>query len=711
MSRLPFVVLVVAAVARAQPAPTDAEPPVSETIVIVDHGPRGGTGELTSADPEARDRRRGLAASEFVTVIHVDERAGETRGVAEAVGATAGADVRVLGGLGSFASIAVRGASAGHTQVSIDGVPLSRLGSVTADLSRYELDSFDEVALYRGAVPVTLGGAGVGGALDLVTRVGRAPTGERWRVTLGAGSYGARSGRVRFGDGDPDDGAALTAEAGYAGARGDYRFFDDGGTSLDPSDDRTSIRANNGYDELDALIRAGGTCADGARRWAIGARAVGKRQGVPGTGWDQALHTRLDTAGGTVDGNYAIDGPGAIDGLAVKATGFATLEWQAFRDPDDEIGLASEDRRYLTVGGGAQAAATYRRGAHRLAGALELRGDHYRDREVGRAAPLATAGERLGGALAISDDLGLAAGRIAIEPALRLEALHTAPLVDASAGMPRAAPARDELLWSPRLAARGLATPDLAIKASVGRYARVPTALELFGDRGFIVGRPDLRTEHGWSGDLGAVFAPARAAGPIDRVYVEVAAFAARPTDVITLVTTGGLVTRPVNLAGADLHGVEVAATMRVKRALSLTGNYTWLDARQRSSQPSLDGKQLPGRPAHAAYLRADAARRWRGRQGSLYADAAFTTGAFLDEANLNQIPRRLLFGAGAKVELHRAVALGLEVKNLADQRVETVPLEPPPRPDLTEVPRALSDLAGYPLPGRAFYLRVELLY
>ena len=50
----------------------------------------------------------------------------------------------------------------------------------------------------------------------------------------------------------------------------------------------------------------------------------------------------------------------------------------------------------------------------------------------------------------------------------------------------------------------------------------------------------------------------------------------------------------------------------------------------------------------------------------------------------------------------------GLEVKNLADARVEQVALDPPPRPDLTSVPRAIADFGGYPLPGRAFYLTLE---
>lgn len=680
-----------------------------ETILIVDGAPRGGTGDLVGRDPSARDRRRALADPAFVTVVHVDALAGETRGVAEAIGAAVGVEARSLGGLGTFSSIAVRGASPGHTQVSVDGVALSRLGSVTADLSRFELDSVDELELYRGSVPVTLGGAGLGGALNLVTRVGRAATGERWRVSLGGGSFGARSARVRWGDGDPDDGLGVTVGVGYAGATGDFRFFDDGGTNLVTSDDRTATRINNGYDLVDGFARAGGQRGD--LGWQVGVRALAKRQGVPGAGWDQARAVRLDTAGAVVDGALVVERPGDVEGLATRVALDGLIEAQAFRDPDDEIGLAAQDRRYLTLGVGGSNAWTLRRGRHRLAAAVDARADRYRDRAVDAPMARETAGTRLAAALALADDVGLWHGRLAIEPAVRVEVMRTDPLVDANAADPTDLPPRSEALASPRLGVRALAAADVAIKGGVGRYARVPTALELFGDRGFIVGRPDLRTERGWAADLGVVLAPARAHGPLDRVYVELAGFWSRPEDAIALVTTGGLVTRPVNLPGADVHGVELTASGRLAGALTGSLAYTWLDARQRARMASLDGKRLPGRPEHAAYLRLDGGHRLRGRLLAGFVDASYQAGSFLDEANLAVVPARWLLGAGVKVEVRRGLTVALEGKNLADSRIESVPLDPPPRPDLDRVPRAIADVAGYPLPGRAAYLRLDATF
>jgi vitamin B12 transporter len=119
----------------------------------------------------------------------------------------------------------------------------------------------------------------------------------------------------------------------------------------------------------------------------------------------------------------------------------------------------------------------------------------------------------------------------------------------------------------------------------------------------------------------------------------------------------------------------------------------------------------LPQRPRHAVYGRIDVARRLGGRLGALWTDATWIDGNFLDQGNLNRAPPRRLFGAGAKLELVAGLTVGVEARNLADARTETVVLDPPPRPDLSRVPAAISDFGGYPLPGRAFYATVEWIH
>ncbi len=686
MLHIPLAALLIAAPARAD-----------EVIVVHGDEPRAGVVDLTGDDPTARDRRRALADAAFVTRIHVDERAAEAASLADVIAASVGTHVRSLGGLGSFSSISVRGAASGHTAVLVDGVPLSRVATVTADLGQFELGSFSEIELHRGAVPVELGGAGLGGALSLSTRVGRGLDGSRLWLSAGAGSFGARHLRGRWGAGDPTEGPAATVALGYAAAGGDFTYFDDGGTNLDPDDDGYQVRANNGYRHLDLVARAA------APAWTAGLRGLARTQGLPGAAFDPAARAHLDTGSLTGDGGWTHH----AGALGVDLRGWALAERQRFADPDGEVGVGADDRRYLTISAGATAAASLTRGRHRAGVALDGRIDRFRDDDLLGGGPRLR-GARLAVGLALADDVALAGGRWVIEPALRLDVMRTDPILSRLDPDAPEAPIRTELAPSPRVSSRALVADDLALKASAGWYFRAPTLLELYGDRGFVVGSPELRSERGPSVDAGLIYAPATARGPIDRILVEAAGFASWPRDTIALVSTGALVARAQNVGDARIAGVEAAAGARLARTVTVAANYTLMASRQRSMTPSFDGKPLPQRPRHAIYARLDAARRLAGRTAVIWADATWVAGSYLDQAGLSEVPPRQLVGAGVKLELGAGFTAGVEVMNLLDRRVERIALDPPPAPDLETVPRAIADVAGYPLPGRAVYAALE---
>ena len=670
-----------------------ADPPAvgDETIVIIDRAP----------DPEAApDRDRALGEAPFVTVIHPHtEDHPATTSVADAVGATVGVQTRSLGGLGAYESISVRGAAPGHTAVLVDGVPLSRIAAVTTDLGRYALDAFGEVALYRGAVPVELGGAGVGGALNLVTRLGPGEHGERVHLLAGAGSFGATHLRAHYGDRHGHWLSSTTV--GYQSARGDYSYYSDNGTPLTARDDTYLVRQNNGFHQLDAATRIG----DEAQTTAGGVRFAYKQQGLPGSITQPALATSLSTLDVVGDARHTTDvGPATATQL-----GYVLVEQQRLRDPDAELGIGSQDRGYLTLSGGASSTWHLPIARHRAAAGVELRADRFRDADrTNMREPLV--GDREGGALMASFDLVLDPdAAIVVTPALRWDLVRTSPAPmavgpDALAPLPT----RWDRVPSPRLSARGAVTTDLSIKASAGWYVRLPTLIELFGDRGTISGSPALRPERGPSADAGFVWAPAKALGDLDRIFVEASAFATRSHDTIAFVSSIGYIARALNIANTQSYGGELVASARIARTVSVTANYTRLVTQQLTEEASYANKALPRQPAHALYGRADVVRRVRGRTGSLWADASWQSQTYLDQANLMEVPARVLAGVGARVELVAQLAIALSIDNLTDERVQYLPLVPPPRPDLTRTPTALADVAGFPLPGRSFFVSLD---
>jgi vitamin B12 transporter len=708
MRRLSSIATVlVAALTAPRGAHADDEAPVGEetvgeeTIIIVDRARTGGLGDRASADPAVRDRGRALGDAPFVSIVHPDDHAGELASLAEVLGHLVGTQVKSLGGLGSFAAISVRGAAPGHTAVLVDGVPLSRIASVTADVGAFELDGVDELELYRGTVPVELGGAGVGGALALTTRLGRGPRGERMLASVGAGSFGARHARVRAGD-ELWGGAARGAlTAGYTGADGDYRYFDDHGTVLNQSDDAWPDRTNNHFDQLDVAARAGST---GDAQLVAGVRATWRDQGLPGSASAPTERASLVTASVLADAAISTRSGPAL----ARHRGYLLVERQRYQDLAGEVGLGIQDRRYVSGSAGATTSWDVPMGAHRVAGALELRGDMFRDHDElsGRAK---VTGDRVAAAVSVEGDVALGA-RVLVVPALRVDVVRTDPAInrDDPAGDPTLMNTRWDTVLSPRLTARWLAAADVAVKASAGRYARLPTVVELFGDRGFLLGTPELVPETGVSGDVGVVWAPSRALGRVDRVFLEAAVFGSLPEDTIAFETSVGGVARARNTGDARLVGLELGGALRLDRVLGLAAGYTLTDSTQENTDVNFAGKRLPRQPLHTAYARADFTTSVEGHLASVWTDAEWQSTAYLDRANLLAAPGRVLAGAGVKAEVGGGVLLGLEVKNLTDRKLASRELDPAPRPDLAHVPMALSDVAGFPLPGRAFYLTAE---
>ena len=451
-------------------------------------------GDLVSPETEHADRARALRESGFLTVVRVDEYAGETLPLAEALAETVGVHVRSLGGLGSFSSLSVRGAPSGHTAVFVDGVPLARLGSATTDLARFELGSFSQVRLHRGAVPAWLGGAVQASALELATPLGPAIDGRSLLLSVGGGSFGSRHLRGRWLGGGGRSGYHVGL--GYAGAEGDFVYFNDNGTNLNPSDDEYVARSNNGYDRADAVARAGWSRGDWSLRG--GVRGLWKHQGVPGISSIQSRTASLTSWSQMADASAERAGVFGVPALTARAATYAIVEVERYRDPDGEIGLAGQDRRYITAGGGASwtLEAVLSR-AHVSAVTAEASVEFFRDTVFsidGDDAGAENRGRRLEGAATLSHTVRLGrTQRARLQPAVRFDVSRVRPIRDPEDGVQNMdLSPRSDLDITPRVAAWLAVAPDLSLKSSAGAYRRAPTVMELYGDRGALVGNPAL---------------------------------------------------------------------------------------------------------------------------------------------------------------------------------------------------------------------------
>lgn len=663
---------------------------------------------------EGQDEQRELDAETpgFSTAIDLEDPAGArpTDSLPELLTRAPGVTVRSLGGLGQFSAVSLRGSTSQQVAVFLDGVPITDSVGGLVNVGDLPLDGLRRVDVYRGHVPVAFGSAAMGGALNLVSTV---PHDEHQVVSAatGYGSFSARQGSLSF-RGPLTRSVGLTAHAGYAGAKGDFPYFDDGNTPQTPEDDTTAVRTNNGYD------RVLGQVGLGARHghWHVRAQqwALWKTQGVPGTASVQSRHAGFDTL--TLRTTLSVsEQPMVRPGGRLEWLASVGANRRTFADPANEVGSFADDELTWAVDGylSPRLRLPLWRGAF-----LGLVGEHRTEwvRVDERSGAVTQASgdsvrRRHGYGFGLELEQSLFDDRWLVVPVFRVDALDSRFEVPAGQGELSDA-GQDSLKvgWAPRLGTRVRVVRGLELRASAGRYFRPPTLLELFGDRGYIIGNEGLIPERGTSVDGGLVldFPELRWLS----VYGQATAFASWAEDLIQWVQAG-TVTRSENVADARVWGVETSLAVDALSGLAkVQGNYTLLVTENRSPEAEQRGKPLPGRPRHEVFGRVSSGFEFRpddvAVEPRVFYTVEFVAGTFLDPSGRRQVPARTIHGLGAELHLLRQVHLAVEVRNLLDRRVTTWN---PPIQGVAAIPVPLSDFIGFPLPGRSVWatLRVDL--
>ncbi|MCB9687635.1 MAG: TonB-dependent receptor [Alphaproteobacteria bacterium] len=594
------------------------------------------------------------AGPERVTVVRPDELPASAD-VATAVQRAPGVVVRRLGGLGDLAQVGIRGASARHTEVLLDGIPLNPEGGSAVDLSELPVRALDRVEVWRGSAPALLGTTALGGAVALWTRHDAAAEGA-----LSVGSWATARGTAVLG-GPVPGGSALVAVEGLQ-TNGAFPYLDDGGTRGNPDDDGEALRDNNDTTRLVTTSRLtlGSLTLLHAGTWS--------EDGVPGFVFAPTTSVRYGLSRHLLAAR--------VDGERAAVRGWWLQRDEALTDLLGEIGVGAEDVRTRTssIGGDGQVRAllTPSLRLDLLAGA---RSDRLRSEDLLSGTADAPRGREV---LRASAGLPWAGSGVDVRPSLGLVAL----LSEDGAGE-----ATSAFLPVPRLAV-GWAVDRTRVTLDAGATARPPDLLELYGDRGAMVGNPDLRPERGWSLDLG-----------VGRPGVELAGFVATTTDLVVLVPSAQGPVRAENLAAARVVGLEGAGEWGGD-PLSVRANATLMDARQLSDDPEVAGRGVPRVPLGELLVVGRGTARWL--TGSI--DASVTSATWADTANIRREAARVLLGATAGATLGQGWALELDVRNALDRRSASVPRDPLVD-DGIRVRQPLQDFGGYPLPGRTFLL------
>lgn len=104
-----------------------------------------------------------------VTAIDARKLANTTLDIGQALNRVSGVRLRESGGVGSNLSFSLNGFSGNQVKMFLDGLPMDNFGS-SFQLNNIPVNFAERVEVYRGVVPVWLGGDALGGAVNIVTK-------------------------------------------------------------------------------------------------------------------------------------------------------------------------------------------------------------------------------------------------------------------------------------------------------------------------------------------------------------------------------------------------------------------------------------------------------------------------------------------------------------------------------------------------------------
>jgi vitamin B12 transporter len=505
---------------------------------------------------------------EVMTRQEIDLAAGSS--VAKALSGMPGVFMRSYGGSGSLHTCSIRGMSAEHTLVLLDGESITGSQNDQLDLGIISTNNIERVEVVRGGYSSLYGADAIGGVINLITR--RPANGIAGALSSSLGSNGLFA--YELGLSGSSDATGWRGTVRRETGRGDFAFnFSDGMTAT------RLRRADSDYSLFFADAGVNQTLGATMQSHILVSYSTADR-GTPGPVMDATsvpegrLNDRTVRARGTLGWT-----PGEVIAGSFNAT------------------YVYSEQRYTDVFFGSPYRSTSRNNAFTLSPAIS-----------GNFSPAlkGTVGWDVSRSWIRSDE---------VDNATRWQgSMYIA--TEHRVSLPFAVPFEMDLFPSVRydgfsdvngdlspkigLNIGLLPDPSIRLRSSLGKSYRVPTFNDLYWKFG---GNPDLRPERSVSFDAGVV---ARL-GFFGSLTLDAGYFSISAHDrIIWAPAAGGLFT-PQNITSSRAEGAEASVEWTgLSGVLSLSANSTWTTARKTSADfpgdPS-DGKLLVYSPRQTVHV------------------------------------------------------------------------------------------------------------
>lgn len=589
-------------------------------------------------------------SASFSSIIKKDSSSA-TDDVSSMIEKETSIQVKQSGGIGSFSSVSMRGASSNQVMVFLDGVPLNDASGSAVDLSSIPYSEISSIEVYRGNTPITLGKGGIGGAVNIKTL--KASNRTNANINTSYSSFNtfklAPTISQKFGRFD------YLINTEYVSSKNNFTFLNDKGTAYNPADDKWEQRNNSQFSHVNVLTNFGYDINKDVRL-ELSEQFFDKDQNLPSQNNSPLTKTKLSTRRNitAIKLNY-FNSSSRLD---------YTYKNEYYDNKDGTSGLTKQYTRYTTNNYGYNQTLEAVQKNNIFDFVFDVHREEYRARDLLLANPTTTS-YRNNYTTSIEDKVLLLNESLIIVPGITFEYYGTT-LENNHSNYSHG-------YFNPKLGVKYGLTNALSLKTNLAKYTREPSFFELIGNRGYFIGNDTLKAERGVNFDIGGEF-------KTSNIKLELAYFRSNVKDVISYVYDSSGTGHAVNISNSAINGIETTFLIDFLKYFSLNTNYTWQQPINQSKVQLYDGKKLPGRFEHSFFSRLEA-KAWMLKP---YYEFLYASGLYYDSANLLPAPVKREHNLGLTFFIDK-VTLTAEVKNIGDDHYE--------------------DFNGFPTPGRSYWL------
>ncbi|MBE7410573.1 MAG: TonB-dependent receptor plug domain-containing protein [Leptospiraceae bacterium] len=631
--------------------------------------------------------------SAFVNVISAESFRGKYLSLADVLEKEAGIRVKKFGGLGSYSTLSIRGSNSNQVMFYINGVPINNSQGGEINLSDLPFDSIERIEIYKSGSTLGLSSSAIGGSVNLI--VGKDVKIKISRATISVGSL--NTGKISASHSDFTEKVQYSILVQNEKSDQDFLFRNNNGTPvLNKTDDFDDRRRNAQFNRYNFSGNLAGEL--GKTKLTLLNDFAYRTNGIPGPGNRQTKkvereYVRNTSAIGTETPEFL------SENIKLETRTFYTGTRDHVFDPNSEFSSGTPNSKADIQQYGLHIIPTYYLLNYnqiiRFFVSLE-RETFQRDRRntFDEIVDKSTRKFRNHSTFQLQDEIRFFSKKLNFIPSAISENYtdrYNNPetkefnLLNPDDG-------KSVMRYTNyKLGLLAVLLQDLnktiSIKGNISSEKRAPNFLELFGERGSILGNTSLSPEKSKNSDIGPVV---NYSTKKIELKTSLSLFSKNIKDMILFVPNSQFSLRPENIDSASIQGFEFSVKADIYQKIKFESNYTYQKAINTSDVSYLKGKYLPLRPMHDWFGQVSFYNRYL----EIGIESHFIGAVFKDRTNeyVNYQPSRWIynvffsyyFGGRKKKHSEKEIMLSIEIKNISDTRAE--------------------DFVGYPLPGRLYY-------